>query len=102
MAARVEIHELTESDLEDVVRFRRREVGADDGPAATRAGVDSSRWYLFDNPESRPDLPKGFVARNESGSIPRRRPTVDAGVPRDWRSRLALLVDDERGQWRHL
>jgi hypothetical protein len=76
MATRVEIHELTESDLVDIRSFQQQQTIATapallphSDPESTAADLAMSHWYLFDNPEATADLPKGFVARNDSGQV---------------------------------
>lgn len=76
MATRVEIHELEESDLADIRRFQLRQtadpahaLAPDAEPEATAADLAMMRWYLFENPEATDALPKGYVARDESGRV---------------------------------
>ena len=70
MPTRVEITELEIEDLNDLEQFQQSQAVAGDAPDNTSpANIAARRWYCFENPEVRDDLPKGFVARNEKGEV---------------------------------
>ncbi len=70
MPTRVEISELKIEDLPALEQFQRAQAHAGDAPHHTGAlNLEARRWYFFENPEVREDLPKGFVARNEEGEV---------------------------------
>jgi hypothetical protein len=70
MSESVTLSELRESDLEEMHRFLAVEItGAPCEPRVIAARSAASLWYLFDNPETTPDLPKGWIARDARGNV---------------------------------
>jgi len=70
MSASVTISELRESELEEMHRFLAVEItGAPCDPRVAAARAAQSVWYLFQNPETKPDLPKGWLARDPQGNV---------------------------------
>ena len=72
MASRVEIAEIREHELPEVARFLEGErPGAEDAGGAGLPRIDPEhlRWFLFRNPASADDLPKGWLARAEGRPV---------------------------------
>src|SRR5262245_55829538 len=70
MSETVTLSELREGDLEEMHQFLAVEItGARLEPRVAAARSAQSVWYLFENPETTPELPKGWLARDAQGNV---------------------------------
>ena len=68
MATLPSVDEITPDDLAEVSSFQRAEIAAA-GDAPPALEVEQLHWFLFENPETRADLPRGWVARDAAGRV---------------------------------
>lgn len=67
MAGRTQISEIEPQDLEALARFYREQTG---GVTAERGDpVEHLRWFLFANPATAEDIPKGWIVRDGEGRV---------------------------------